>query len=66
MPSSAPTDLFASTGTIFNDIWVLLAVVIGVPLAFFIIDLIISLIWPEHANQYTREELEDAAHGIRK
>lgn len=66
LPSTAPVDLFAATGTILNDVWVLVAFAIGIPLAFFIIDLLISIVRPEHAEQYTKEELEDAAHGIQK
>lgn len=66
LPSTAPTDLLASTGTIFSDLWILVSVAIGIPLAFFIIDLIISLVWPEHTSQYTQEELENIARGIKK
>jgi hypothetical protein len=66
LPTSAPTDLFAATGSIFSDIWVLIALAVGIPLAFFIIDLIISLVYPEHAQQYTDEELDDISHGVKK
>ena len=43
LPTSAPTDLFASAGTLVVDLWVLIAVAIGVPLAFYIIKRVIGL-----------------------
>ena len=44
LPSSAPADILASTGTIFNDLWPVIALAIGVPLAFYIIGIIIRLV----------------------
>jgi hypothetical protein len=66
LPSTAPADLFATTGTIISDIWGLIALAVGIPLAVFVIELLIGIISPESMTQYTREELEDAAHGIKK
>jgi hypothetical protein len=65
LPSSAPTDIFASTGSIFNDLWGLIAIAVGIPLAFFVIDIIIGVIFPKHTQQYTDEELRDRASGIK-
>lgn len=44
MPISGFDDLFASAGTLFSDLWVIIAVAIGVPLAFYIINKAISMI----------------------
>jgi hypothetical protein len=44
LPGSASTDLFASVGTLTTDLWVLIAVAIGVPLAFYIIRQVIGLL----------------------
>ncbi len=43
IPTSAPTDLFAAVGTLTTDLWVVIAVAIGVPLAFYIIKRVIGL-----------------------
>ena len=43
LPSTAPTDVFAAVGTLTTDLWVIIAVAIGVPLAFYIIRKVISL-----------------------
>ena len=43
LPSSAPTDVFAAVGTLTTDLWVIIAVAIGVPLAFYIIKRVIGL-----------------------
>jgi len=41
--SSTATDLFASASTLFSDLWTLIAVAIGIPLAFYIIRRVIGL-----------------------
>jgi hypothetical protein len=66
LPSTAPADVLASTGTIFTDLWVLLALAIGLPLAFFIINLIVDIVSGRQETQYTKDELEDAARGVPK
>lgn len=43
LPSSAPTDVFAAVGTLTTDLWIIIAVAIGVPLAFYIIKRLIGL-----------------------
>jgi hypothetical protein len=43
LPTSAPTDVFAAVGTLTTDLWVLIAVAIGVPLAFYVIRSLIGL-----------------------
>jgi hypothetical protein len=43
LPTSAPTDVFAAVGTLTSDLWVIIAVAIGVPLAFYIIRRVIGL-----------------------
>jgi hypothetical protein len=43
LPTSAPTDLFAAVGTLTTDLWVLIAIAIGVPIAFYIIRKVIGL-----------------------
>jgi hypothetical protein len=44
LPSSTLTDVFASIGTLTTDLWVLIAVAIGVPLAFYVIRQVIGLL----------------------
>jgi hypothetical protein len=44
LPSTAPTDVFAAVGTLTTDLWVLLAIAMGVPLAFYIIKQVIALV----------------------
>jgi hypothetical protein len=44
LPTSAPTDLFATIGTIFSDLWVLISFAVGIPLAFYLIQTIIGLV----------------------
>lgn len=43
LPTSAPTDVFAAVGTLTTDLWVLIAIAIGVPLAFYVIRAVIGL-----------------------
>lgn len=42
--SASSTQLFAYAGGLFSDLWVLIAIAIGVPLAFYIIRKVIGLI----------------------
>lgn len=43
LPEGAITDITASIGTIMSDLWVVIALVIGIPLAFYVIKKLISL-----------------------
>ncbi len=42
--SASSTDLLAGAGTLFTDLWPILLVVIGIPLAFYIIQRVIKLV----------------------
>lgn len=44
IPVASTSDLFASAGTLITDLWILLAVAMGVPLGFYVIPKIIALI----------------------
>jgi len=44
IPSSTPSDLLAYAGSLFTDLWLVIAVAIGVPLAFYVIRQIIGLV----------------------
>jgi divalent metal cation (Fe/Co/Zn/Cd) transporter len=44
IPTASSTDLFASVGVFVGDLWPLLAVAMGVPLAFYIIKQVIALV----------------------
>ena len=44
-------DLFAAVGTLVNDLWVLLAIAIGVPLAFYIIRQVIFVVYYNPDNK---------------
>jgi len=41
---TAATDLLANAGELFTDLWVLIAIAIGIPLAFYVIRRVISLV----------------------
>jgi hypothetical protein len=43
IPASGTADLLAYVGTLFSDVWVLVALAIGIPLAFYIISRVIGL-----------------------
>ena len=43
IPTGSSTDLFAAAGQITTDLWVLLAIALGVPLAFYVIRRVIAL-----------------------
>lgn len=44
LPGSAVSDLMANVGVLFSDLWILLALAVGVPLGFYIIRKVISLV----------------------
>ena len=44
MPASTTQDLFAYVGGFFGDLWVLIALAIGVPLAFYVISRVIGVV----------------------
>ena len=44
LPASTTDSLFAYAGGLFSDLWVLIAVAIGVPLGFYVIKKVIALI----------------------
>jgi len=43
LPTSTASDLLAYAGDLFNDLWVLIAIAIGIPLAFYVIKQVIGL-----------------------
>jgi hypothetical protein len=59
LPESAGTDLFATIGNITSGIWVLISLAIGIPLAFYLIDLIISLLSIDNETRETRIQSQD-------
>jgi hypothetical protein len=44
VPAEAVADLTGYAGAIFTDLWVIIALVIGIPLAFYVIRKIIGLV----------------------
>lgn len=44
IPSASSTDLLSAVGTLFTDLWVVIAVAVGIPLAFYVIRKVISLV----------------------
>lgn len=44
LPETAVADLTGYAGAIFTDIWTVVALVIGIPLAFYVIRKVISLV----------------------
>jgi hypothetical protein len=44
IPTTTPTDLMAYVGGIFSDVWLVVALAIGVPLAFYVIRKVIALV----------------------
>jgi len=44
LPTSTPADLLASTGTLFTDLWMIIALAVGIPLAFYVIRKVIALV----------------------
>jgi hypothetical protein len=43
LPEGAVTDITASIGTMVTDLWLVIALVVGLPLAFYVIRRIIGL-----------------------
>jgi hypothetical protein len=52
VPMASSSDMLASTGVLFTDLWVIIALVIGIPLAFYIIQRVIALP-PKDTGHYT-------------
>jgi len=44
LPAGAVAELTAYIGTLFSDLWALVALAIGIPLAFYVIGKVISLV----------------------
>lgn len=44
LPTGAETDMLASVGTLTTDLWVIIALAIGIPLAFYVIRQVIGLV----------------------
>jgi len=44
IPETAVADLTGYSGTLFTDLWVVVALVIGIPLAFYVIRKVIGLV----------------------
>ena len=44
LPTASSTDLLANVGVLFSDLWVIIALAIGIPLAFYIIKRVIALV----------------------
>lgn len=44
LPETASTDMLANVGTLTTDLWVLIALAIGIPLAFYVIRKVIALV----------------------
>lgn len=43
IPATTTAQLFATVSTLVNDLWVLIAVAIGVPLAFYVIRKVVGI-----------------------
>ena len=44
IPGTALADIMEATGTLVTDAWVLIAIAIGIPVAFFVMRKIVSLV----------------------
>lgn len=44
LPSASSTDLMSNIGILFTDLWVIIALAIGLPLAFYVIKRVIALV----------------------
>lgn len=44
VPSGALAEVLAPVGTLFSDTWVLIAIAIGIPLAFYILNKVVGLL----------------------
>jgi hypothetical protein len=59
---STPTDLLAYAGTLFTDLWLIISVAAGIPLAFYIIYKVIQLFRLDEKK--TKEIIEKADKAI--
>ena len=50
LPGTASADVLEAVGTLTTDLWVVIAIAIGVPLAFYIIKRVIGLV-PKGASR---------------
>jgi hypothetical protein len=62
VPMASSSDMVASVGTLFTDLWVIIAIVIGIPLAFYIIQRVIALPPKDTPKKY---EHKYVMHNIR-
>jgi len=44
IPTSTPTDLMAYAGGLLGDLWLIVVLAIGIPLAFYVIRRVIALV----------------------
>jgi hypothetical protein len=44
LPETATDDLLANAGTLFTDLWAVIALAVGIPLAFYVIKKVIALV----------------------
>lgn len=44
LPSGVEDKLLGYAGTLFTDLWVLIAIAIGLPIAFYVINKVISMV----------------------
>lgn len=44
LPGEAAAELLANAGELFTDLWVLIAIAVGIPLAFYVIRRVIALV----------------------
>jgi len=44
LPTASSSDLLSATGTLFTDLWVVIAVAVGIPLAFYVIRRVVALV----------------------
>jgi hypothetical protein len=51
IPNTAPHDLLAYAGALFDDLWLVIVAAIGIPLAFYVIRQIIGLVPKSRARK---------------
>jgi hypothetical protein len=44
IPTSTPTDMLAYAGTLFSDLYLVVVLAVGIPLAFYVIRRVIALV----------------------
>jgi len=44
VPETALADIMEATGTLFTDAWVLIAIAIGIPVAFYVIRRVVAIV----------------------